>query len=287
MSVPAVVQEVLVVQQPQRVYAGQCAVASLLPVNPPEIHPHLLIGMVQILKICIHKRGVRGVKGDLFPAFRVNPHGAGHLRIGLFMTGNAFRWMQVQCYMEPPVMQFFQKPSGVREIVRVPGVAGPAAAAASGDIGQMPVHVDHRRGEGNLLLPEPVHQLQIGLLRIGVIPAPPVAQGIAGYQRSRAGKTVKILQAAQIVVAVAEKVQIRFLCFPGMKGAVRRKNRAVGIIQNREAVLRHQAPLQLHRAVGLIQGPGRSTQVPDFVPKAPQRTVNAEALGKPDLQALR
>ena len=51
LAVPAAVQEVVVVQDPKGIQPLHLAQASLLPVDPPEVHALLLQGMVEVLEI--------------------------------------------------------------------------------------------------------------------------------------------------------------------------------------------------------------------------------------------
>ena len=73
-SFPFAVQEMVMVQHPQRIQSRNLRDGSLLPVQPPEVHAFLLQRMMQILQVDFHEFGIRRVKLYRNLAGGVNAH---------------------------------------------------------------------------------------------------------------------------------------------------------------------------------------------------------------------
>jgi hypothetical protein len=72
----------------------------------------------------------------------------------------------------------------------------------------VPVHVDDADGEREFTRAELLHQsLEFGRV-VGPEAAPPVAQEIARDHGRRPGDLLEFLQAAHVIVAVAEEVKV-------------------------------------------------------------------------------
>ena len=96
LSVFFAVQEMVMVEHPQRIQPGNPGFPALLPVHPPKIHPLLFHGMVQAGKIRFQEIRIRPVKFNGFPGFGIPAQGLCHGRILLFKRTHPFRRMYVQ-----------------------------------------------------------------------------------------------------------------------------------------------------------------------------------------------
>ena len=177
-------------------------------------------------------------------------------------------------------MQPGEKFSRVGEEVAVPGIAGPAAAVLGVDVHQVPVHVDDRHREGNVLGGKaPDEGLVLGLV-VAVEAAPPVAQGVAGQHGGRAGQAVEVPQAVLIVVAVAEEVQVHPVPLPRLDPAVLPDEEGAAVVHHRVPRAGDQAVFKLGRAVDVVEGAGGAAQVGDELAVVPHAVVAAApALG--------
>jgi hypothetical protein len=72
----------------------------------------------------------------------------------------------------------------------------------------VPVHVEHRHGERQVLLVEAVEQLEIAVGAVAVVAAPPVAEHPAGQHRRPAGDGEERVERGLVVVAVGEDVDV-------------------------------------------------------------------------------
>ena len=138
------IQVARVVQHEQRVDARHAAAALLLPVDPPEVHA-LFLEVVQ------HRPfkggqipGAARVEGDRLAAVGIDAHLPGHRRVQLLEGPKAVGGMVVQRDLQAPVVQPLQEPRRVREHRFIPGIARPAGAVLRFDVGDVPVHVQHR-----------------------------------------------------------------------------------------------------------------------------------------------
>ena len=83
-SVSGAVQEMEVVEDPQRIKPFDLAVASLLPVDPPEIHTFFLSRMMKIFEIGFHKFRTCRIAYYRVLIFIIHTHGLCHVFIHFF-----------------------------------------------------------------------------------------------------------------------------------------------------------------------------------------------------------
>ena len=276
LALPHTVQKVVVVQHPERVQARDLRPGALLPVHPPEVHSGLLVGVVEVLEIRLQELRVGDVELHRLLFLPVLAQGLGHGAVGLLKGADAVGGVDIQCHPQAVPVQPAHELRRVGEQFPVPGIAGPAAAVLGVHVHQVPVHVDDRHREGHLLGLKALHQSLVLRLIVAVEAAPPVAQSIPGQQRGRAGQVVKIPQAFLIGVAVAEKIQVGPLPLPGLHPAVGPDQQRAAVVQQAVAApVGQQAVLQLHRAVGAVQGAGGASQVVHLLPVVPHAVVGA------------
>ena len=194
------------VEDPQRVEAGLAGHAALLPVEPPEIDTFGLQIVVHV-EVGVHIFRIGQVEFEVLAARRVDAHTLGGLRIRVFECADAVARMHVERGLEPLAMQFVEELHMVGEQLVVPRVTGPAGTVLRVDaVDEMPIHVDHGRGERDAFALEPVHERQIFGLRVLVVAAPPVAERESRQQRLRSGELVEVLHGFDIAMRVAEEI---------------------------------------------------------------------------------
>ena len=103
-------------------------------------------------------------------------HGRPFLLPRLYAVGG----MEVHGHLQLVVLDPAQESLGVGEEGAVPCVTRPSASRG---LIVMPVHVDHKHVERNVILMEVVHELTKLVIRIAPIARPPVAEGITRWQR--------------------------------------------------------------------------------------------------------
>ncbi len=258
LSISCIIQKMIVIQHPQGIHSLQPGYAALLPVDPPEINSLLLKGMMQILKISLHKLLVRHVKDNGQTAPRIHPERLSHLFIGILIIADTICRMHIQSHMQPLVMKPGKEGLRIRKKLPVPGITRPAAPVLFPDIHQMPVHIDNRHGKGNFLPGKAFDQLLVAFLCIPVIPAPPVAKCIPGNHGHSAAEPVKILNAGKIIVSIAPEIQILLLTLPPFHPAVPADYQRFAVIHQRIAQHGYQAVLKRNFSVRVIQSPCRS-----------------------------
>ena len=214
------VKGVVVVQSPKGVVALQGGGGSLLPVNPPEVHAVLLVGLVQKGEVGVDKVVVGKIKFHLFFGGGIHAHTVRHLLILFVDILYAGSRMQVQGDVHVLFFYFAQKVSVVREKLPVPAVARPAVDIRGQIFAGVPVHIDGGYGKGNVILLELLHQLQVFPGGVGMISAPPVAQGVSGKGGRRPAQEIQCLYGAPVVQAIGEDIEILFLIFSGDDRAV-------------------------------------------------------------------
>ena len=262
------------VQHKQRIHARIRGAAFLLPVQPPEIHPHVLQGGDDRVFHRADHFPVRGVKGKALPGGGILPHGLRHSGIQ-FLTGtDAVRRVIVQGYLQSLAMQPGQQLLRLREFLPVPGIARPSGAVFRVDIRHMPVHIQHGDRQGNLLPLKAFHQLHVFLLGIGIVAAPPVAQGKAGHRRHAAGQAQIVPDGPPEITAVGKEVQILSGKAVGQQAAGFIHTHGGAVIQRRVSAEGQDAVLQRDFPVRLVQGAGSSTEGLHGIPVMPDAGID-------------
>ena len=153
----------------------------------------------------------------------------------------------------------------IGEQLLVPRIAGPTGTVFRIDIVHaVPVHVDHGCGEWNAFALEPVHELQVFVLRVAVVAAPPVAECEARQQRRWSGQLVEVLHSFGVAAAVAEEVQVGFLVSARFHPSPQRIRLAVhfvcfhdhvcgGIVEHCPTVSRNHTIVQRNFAIRLVE----------------------------------
>ena len=250
------VKIVIVVQRPQGIQPRERGGLALLPVDPPEIDPLVLQRMVQQLQICVHEAWICNLKRHNLFFRRVQPHALGHGAVGPFVPADAQRRVQIERDVHPARVKLLQKRRVIWKERFIPCVARPAVRAAvrlviqplfpqaeiTVDLDIVPIHVDDGNGDGNPIVGKIIHQIQILLLRIRPITAPPVAQRPAREHRRAPAQVVERTHGGGIVVPVGKDVAVR----PAARkqSAVRKQQQAARIVVDRRAVSCANALLQ-------------------------------------------
>ena len=265
------------VEQPQRVQPGHLGHAALLPVQPPEVHALLLEGVVQLLEVGLDEVGVGRVEAHRQPRPGVEPHPLRDRLVRRLVGVHPLGRVHVEGGGEPALPQRGEEAGRVREEVGVPGVAGPAAAVRGVDVDPVPVHVDDRDRERHPLLAEPVDQRDVLVGGVGVVAAPPVAEGVARQQGRGAGQVVEGAEGLLVVVAVGEHVQVEVaLGARGDPAVVAQQHRA-GVVDRRDPVEGQHAVLERQRPVDVVEGAGGAAEVRGGQAVAPHRAVGVVA----------
>ena len=247
----SVVQIVIVIEHPQGIVAGHTCVGALLPIHPPEIHAHLLIGMMQILEIGVHKFPIGHIKGNGDFLLRVHAQFLSHSGVCFLVRPHAISRMHIQGHVHTPLVQFFHHACGIGEQFLVPCVSRPTLAVLRVDIHIVPAHILNGHRDGELFLRETVHQLHILFLSIAVIAAPPVSQRPAGQHRGLSGQAEKQIQRPAVITPTAHKVHIGVIHRGRFYPAVRHKQQGLGIINHSKTVFGQQTVTKLNRLVRL------------------------------------
>ena len=237
---------------------------ALLPVEPPEVDPLRFHRMVQDLEIALNEARIGQVEMHRLPELRILPHEARHRLILRLVRPDAIRGMQVQRGAQALRVQPRQEALGVGPQVGIPGVARPSGRRVAGP-GDVPVHVDDAHGERHLPRAKLDHQIAQLVLAIGPEAAPPVPQRIPRQHGCTARYPAVVLQTADIVVPVAEEVEIAIFGVPGSgplhQPALPIEYQAVRVIHQRPARARHQPWLQRNLAIDVIQRACRAAQI--------------------------
>ncbi len=174
-------------------------------------------------------------------------------------------------------MQSGEERGRIGEQLAVPGVAGPTAAVARVDGDEVPVHVQHRDRQRNPLGGEPVHQTEVLVGGVGVVAAPPVAQGEARQQRLGAGQVVEGAQRGAVVPAVGEDVEVEGVRAARRDPAVVGQQHRPGVVVAGDAVAGEDPGLQRHRAVDVVEGARRAAEADRGQAEPPDAPVGPEA----------
>ena len=127
-------------------------------------------------------------------------------------------------------MEPFQEAFRIREEISVPGIAGPAASVFGINVYQMPVHIDHCHGKGDLLLFKTLHQLFVSFLCIFIIPAPPVSKSISGNHRAFSAEIIEVFKSLFVVMSVAPEIQVFLLSFSWFDPSVFSEEKRLAVI---------------------------------------------------------
>ena len=293
--------------EPERIAEPRSVVAvlPLLPVEPPEVDPHVFQGPYYGIEIGVRPlylvyperdRDLAAVLPEI--SFRtVIVRCAGQivfhkpvvrLLVGLYAVAE----MQVQggLYVHP--VQFFQEIPGIRKKFLFPGISRPAdglpefvQARPSSRLprrggglefgpGLMPVHVyDHDiyRDVEVLEVPGQVYELEIRVLPVA---APPVAECVFRRERYLSGDFREVPEGGLVVMPVAEEIEVLPVCavpalHPVLPVAVHRDEHVpAALVYHGPAVLRDYARVVRvddGLSVAPVQGPGSTEEIPGGV----------------------
>ncbi len=273
------------VEQPERVDAGQAALAALLPVDPPEVDALRFERPVQLVEVRLQEPPVGGVERDRLSGRRVDPHRLGHRGVGVLERADAVGGVQVERGAHPPPVQLGQEGPWVGEQRRLPRVAGPAVAELRRHgVDAVPVHVDDRDRERQAFLGEPVHELQVRRVAVRVVAAPPVAERPPGQACGCTGHLVEGAECGVEVTAVREHRDVAAAGHAGADPAVVLEQERLAVVEHGDAVAGQDAGFERHPSVDVVQGAAGTAEVAGLLSPAPAVRVGADGL---DDQAAR
>lgn len=117
----------------------------------------------------------------------------------------------------------------------------------------MPVHVDHRDGERQALLVEPVEQRQVRLVRVRVVPAPPVPERPPGHQRRRSGHRVERPERGRVVATEREDADVASTRDPAADPPVVLEQERLAVVERDDAVTGEHPGLERHPSVDVVE----------------------------------
>ena len=234
----------IVVERPKRVKALDFCVLLLLPIDPPEIHTFFFVGTVENVEVGVNKFRVGNVKRDAFFALWVNPHKAGKILVLILKRAYTLRRVQVDGDLKVIIMQPREQRFVVREKLCIPAVAGPALtlkclckisvwqdsiaaeeriffSEALDNVYPVPVHVNGCHRDGNIPLQEFFHQVDVFLLAVGLVSAPPVAKAEPRDKGDCTAQLEKVLQAAAVIIAEGKIILVLLNMPARFHGSVR------------------------------------------------------------------
>ena len=208
------VKRVVMVKSPKGIKTFNFGFPFLLPVYPPEVNAVFFIRLMQKAEIALNKLRVGDIKGDTLFCFRINAHEARKVLILIFKRTNALRRVEIDGNLEVVFVQPAEQRFVIGEKLRVPAVARPALrlknladffirektvaaeisvflAEALDNVNPVPVHIYCCNGNGNILFNEFLHKVNIFLLAVSFISAPPVAEAVARNERNGAAELKK------------------------------------------------------------------------------------------------
>ena len=238
------VERMIVVERPERVKPLDFCVLLLLPIDPPEIHTFFFVGTVENVEVGIHKFRVGNVKRDAFFALWVNPHKAGKILVLILKRAYTLRRVEVDGDLKVIIMQPREQRFVVREKLCIPAVAGPALtlkclckisvwqdsiaaeeriffSEALDNVYPVPVHVNGCHRDGNIPLQEFFHQVDVFLLAVGLVSAPPVAKAEPRDEGDCTAQLEKVLQAAAVIIAEGKIILVLLNMSARFHGSVR------------------------------------------------------------------
>ena len=119
------VQEVQVVEHPQRVKSRLASHAALLPVDPPEINALRFHRVDDLIEVSGHEHRRGRIELNRAAGLGINAHCPSHAIVAVLERTYAVSRMQVKRGFETPLMQPSQKTFRVGEQGAVPGESGP------------------------------------------------------------------------------------------------------------------------------------------------------------------
>ena len=117
----------VVIQSPERVKALDFGLTTLLPVDPPEIHTFLFIGVVEALEIGLNEFWICNVKFNRIAGSRVDPHCLGHRFVTILKAAHAACGMDVERCVEILFLEPAKEGAIIWEQLCIPAVARPSA----------------------------------------------------------------------------------------------------------------------------------------------------------------
>ena len=208
------VKRVVMVKSPKGIKTFNFGFPFLLPVYPPEVNAVIFIRLMQKAEIALNEFRVGDIKRNTLFCFRINTHEARKVLIPVLKRTHALRRVEVDGDLEVFFVQPAEQRFVIGEKLRVPAVARPALrlknladffirektvaaeisvflAEALDNVNPVPVHIYCCNGNGNLLFNEFLHKVNIFLLAVVLISAPPVAEAVARNERNGAAELKK------------------------------------------------------------------------------------------------
>lgn len=208
----------------------------LLPVDPPEFHPHFLERVVQQLEIRLHEARVGAIEGNGLLLRRVRPQRGAEPRVAVLVRSHAGGGVEVHGDADALVPQLCECGDRIRKKCSVPAVAGPSRL--------VPVHVDHQDIEGNIapiVVADDLFDVPVGEFPE---PGKPQAQRIPGRHGLLAEKAGHGPQSAIKIRPIRREVEVLVHPLPpgGHPGFPRRiaggKRDGIGVVKDRVAAAR-------------------------------------------------
>ena len=202
------------VKSPKGIKTFNFGFPFLLPVYPPEVNAVVFIRLMQKAEIALNELRVGDIKGDTLFCLRINTHEARKVLILVLKRTHTLRRVEIDGDLEVLFVQPAEQRFVIGEKLRVPAVARPALrlknladffirektvaaeisvflAEALDNVNPVPVHIYCCNGNGNLLFNEFLHKVNIFLLAVVLISAPPVAEAVARNERNGAAELKK------------------------------------------------------------------------------------------------
>ena len=124
----------------------------------------------------------------------------------------------------------------------------------------VPVHIDRRDRDGDIFVDEPLHKVDVFLLRIRAISAPPVAESISRDKGHAARNPEKVFECGAVVGAVCENIFIDCVGFSRLDLAVLIQDKTF-VLKYRNARLAHYAKLEKVNSEVAVKRSHRAFQV--------------------------
>ena len=172
------VQELVVVERPQRVKPGHVAPLALLPVYPPEVHALFFIRAQNIVEIRLHYLFVCERERYALFCGRVHTRPSGDFFVHILEKPHARGRVEIERDGIVHALQFFQHSPVIGEKVGIPAVSRPARpgrvvkqiehphrlaglclrSETLNDVHPMPVHIYGCHGKGQSFRLETAHK---------------------------------------------------------------------------------------------------------------------------------